>query len=416
MAASRHHGITTNEFTQGVRSISDISTAIIGMVCTADDADREYFPLNTPVFYTSAYDVLGKAGTQGTLAKSLDAIVDQADAQIVIVRVPHNTNVDTLRANIIGTATGNTYTGIKALRRAKAITGFTPKILGVPELDSQSVVTELLGVAQATCAFVYASAGGAANISDVAAYRRNFGQRELMLIDNDFLAFNPLNTSKFNGSTAFNGSQPFQVANQPAATIARVLGARAKLDQQIGWHKSISNTEINGVEGIKYARSHDILDKNCDSNTINNHDVTTLVRDNGFRIWGNRTCSSDPMMAFEVAVRSAQIIQETIASAFLWAMDKPMHPSLIEDILMAINAKLAEYVNKGYILGARVFLDRKLNTPQTVQAGQFTFSYEWTYVPPLENMIFNQHNTDTFFVNLVDKVIQFANNFKPTTV
>ena len=298
MAASRHHGITTNEFTQGVRSISDISTAIIGMVCTADDADREYFPLNTPVFYTSAYDVLGKAGTQGTLAKSLDAIVDQADAQIVIVRVPHNTNVDTLRANIIGTATGNTYTGIKALRRAKAITGFTPKILGVPELDSQSVVTELLGVAQATRAFVYASAGGAANISDVAAYRRNFGQRELMLIDNDFLAFNPLNTSKFNGSTAFNGSQPFQVASQPAATIARVLGARAKLDQQIGWHKSISNTEINGVEGIKYARSHDILDKNCDSNTINNHDVTTLVRDNGFRIWGNRTCSSDPSAAF----------------------------------------------------------------------------------------------------------------------
>ena len=250
MAASRHHGITTNEFTQGVRSISDISTAIIGMVCTADDADREYFPLNTPVFYTSAYDVLGKAGTQGTLAKSLDAIVDQADAQIVIVRVPHNTNVDTLRANIIGTATGNTYTGIKALRRAKAITGFTPKILGVPELDSQSVVTELLGVAQATRAFVYASAGGAANISDVAAYRRNFGQRELMLIDNDFLAFNPLNTSKFNGSTAFNGSQPFQVANQPAATIARVLGARAKLDQQIGWHKSISNTEIN--DGTEY--------------------------------------------------------------------------------------------------------------------------------------------------------------------
>ena len=131
MAASRHHGITTNEFTQGVRSISDISTAIIGMVCTADDADREYFPLNTPVFYTSAYDVLGKAGTQGTLAKSLDAIVDLADAQIVIVRVPHNTNVDTLRANIIGTATGNTYTGIKALRRAKSISGFTPKIFGV---------------------------------------------------------------------------------------------------------------------------------------------------------------------------------------------------------------------------------------------------------------------------------------------
>lgn len=36
--ANRHHGITANEYTEGVRSISDISTAIIGMVCTAEDA------------------------------------------------------------------------------------------------------------------------------------------------------------------------------------------------------------------------------------------------------------------------------------------------------------------------------------------------------------------------------------------
>ena len=399
MTASRHHGITANEFTHGVRAISDISTAIIGMVCTADDADNTVFPLNTPIFHTSAYNVLGKAGEKGTLAKSLDAIVDQADAQIVIVRVPESDNADTLKANVIGSATGGNYTGLKALRRAKAITGQTPKILGVPEMDSQDVVTELVGLAQATRAFVYASAGGAENISEVTSYRQNFGQRELMLIDNDFLAFDT--TAK---------------TNKPAATIARVLGARAKLDTQIGWHKSISNTEINGVSALKYGRTFDLLDKNCDANTLNNSEVTTLIRENGFRVWGNRTCSSDPMLAFEVAVRSAQIIQETIASAFLWAMDKPMHPSLIEDIIMGINAKLAEYVNKGYILGARVFLDKGKVTPQAIQAGQFAFDYEWTYVPPLENMVFNQHNTDTFFVNLVDKVISFASNLKATTI
>ena len=233
----------------------------------------------------------------------------------------------------------------------------------------------------------------------MASYRENFGARELMLVDNDFLGFDPVAKKDIS-----------------ACTIARILGARAKLDSQIGWHKSISNTAINGVTGLKYARSFDLLDKNCDANTLNNADVTTLIREDGFRVWGNRTCASDPMMAFEVATRSAQIIQETIASAFLWAMDKPMHPSLIEDIVMGINAKLAEYVHKGYILGARVFIDRTKNTSQTVQAGQFTFSYEWTYVPPLENMVFEQHNTDTFFVNLVDKVISFASSLKATTV
>lgn len=397
--ANRHHGITANEYTEGVRSISDISTAIIGMVCTAEDADAKVFPLNTPIFATSAYDLLAKAGTKGTLAKSLDAIVDQADAQVVIVRVNDSKNTEELKANVIGTAEGGNYTGLKALRRAKAVTGFTPKILGVPELDSQDVLTELVGVAQATRAFAYGSAGGNPDITEVGNYRKNFGQRELMLIDNEFMAFDPA-TKK----------------TETAATIARVLGARAKLDKNVGWHKSISNTEINGVSGLKFARSFDLLDKNCDANTLNNKDVTTLIREDGFRVWGNRTCTNDSMMAFEVATRTAQIIQETIASAFMWALDKPMHPSLMEDIIMAINAKLAQYVNKGYILGARVFIDKTLNTSETVQAGQFTISYEFTWVPPLENMVFNQHVTDTFFVNLVDKVITFANTLKPTTV
>ena len=397
--ANRHHGITANEYTEGVRSISDISTAIIGMVCTAEDADAKAFPLNTPIFATSAYDLLAKAGTKGTLAKSLDAIVDQADAQVVIVRVAESKNAEEQKANIIGTAEGGKYTGLKALRRAKAVTGYTPKILGVPELDSQDVLTELVGIAQATRAFAYGSAGGNPDTTEVGNYRKNFGQRELMLIDNEFMAFDP--TTK---------------KTETAATIARILGARAKLDKNVGWHKSISNTEINGVSGLKYARSFDLLDKNCDANTLNNKDVTTLIREDGFRVWGNRTCTNDSMMAFEVATRTAQIIQETIASAFMWALDKPMHPSLMEDIIMAINAKLAQYVNKGYILGARVFIDKTLNTSETVQAGQFTISYEFTWVPPLENMVFNQHVTDTFFVNLVDKVITFANTLKPTTV
>lgn len=397
--ANRHHGITANEYTEGVRSISDISTAIIGMVCTAEDADAKVFPLNTPIFATSAYDLLAKAGTKGTLAKSLDAIVDQADAQVVIVRVAESKNAEEQKANVIGTAEGGNYTGLKALRRAKAVTGYTPKILGCPELDSQDVLTELVGVAQATRAFAYGSAGGNPDITEVGNYRKNFGQRELMLIDNEFMAFDT--TTK---------------KTETAATIARVLGARAKLDKNVGWHKSISNTEINGVSGLKFARSFDLLDKNCDANTLNNKDVTTLIREDGFRVWGNRTCTNDSMMAFEVATRTAQIIQETIASAFMWALDKPMHPSLMEDIIMAINAKLAQYVNKGYILGARVFIDKTLNTSETVQAGQFTISYEFTWVPPLENMVFNQHVTDTFFVNLVDKVITFANTLKPTTV
>jgi hypothetical protein len=45
--ADYHHGVRVVEINDGTRVISTVSTAIIGMVCTAEDADAATFPLNT---------------------------------------------------------------------------------------------------------------------------------------------------------------------------------------------------------------------------------------------------------------------------------------------------------------------------------------------------------------------------------
>ncbi len=396
--ADRHHGVTSKEFTEGVRPISDIATNVIGLVAVADDADAAAFPLDTPVYIGSTYDAMAKAGTKGNLAKVLDGISDQADCRAIVVRVKDNTNADQLKAAIIGSAEGGKFTGLKALRRAGAVTGIKPKILGVPDYDSQEVAAELVSVAQALNAFCYASAGGADDIAEVASYRENFSQREIMLIDNDFLAFDTTT------------GKPVK------STIERILGVRAKTDQQIGWHKSLSNCEINGVIGLDKPRTFDLLNKNCDANTLNNSDITTLIRDGGFFPWGNRTCAQDPMYAFEVATRSAQIVKETIATSYRWAIDKPMHPSLLRDIGFGINAKLAEYVRRGYLLGGRVYVEAALNNKERVGNGIFRFDYEFTPVPPLENLELAQHVTDSFIVNLVDKTVKFASDYQTVTV
>ncbi|TKU26705.1 phage tail protein, partial [Citrobacter sp. wls758] len=57
----------------GTRSLTTVSTAIVGMVCTGDDADASVFPLNKPVLLTDVLEASGKAGESGTLARSLDA-------------------------------------------------------------------------------------------------------------------------------------------------------------------------------------------------------------------------------------------------------------------------------------------------------------------------------------------------------
>lgn len=385
------HGVTANEFSKGVRPISEISTAIIGMVCTADDADPAVFPPDTPVFFTSAYDALEKAGKKGTLSRALDAVIDQTDAQIVIVRVAENEESEQQKAEIIK--------GVQALRQSQAQTGFVPKILGVPEHDSQDVAAELAAVAETLNAFAYVSCNGAEEVTAAVQYKSAFGNRDIMLIDNDFTAFNPKTKQ-----------------NETACTIARILGARAKLDKTYGWHKSISNTVINGVSGLQHPRSYGLLNADSDANTLNNANITTLIRDNGFRVWGNRTCSADPVWAFEPTVRASKIIRETIASQFLWAMDLPMHPTLMADIMMGINAKLSEYVAQGRLLGAQVFFDPKKLEKSRVANGIFAFDYEFTVPPPLENIELNQHVSDRFIVNLVERVVEFGSSVKPATV
>jgi len=80
---SYHHGVTLIHVAQGPRSIRDAKSSVIGMVCTADDADAAVFPLNTPVLVDSV-DYLTSAGTTGTTAAStrpFAPILPEADPQ-----------------------------------------------------------------------------------------------------------------------------------------------------------------------------------------------------------------------------------------------------------------------------------------------------------------------------------------------
>jgi hypothetical protein len=44
-----------------------------------------------------------------------------------------------------------------------------------------------------------------------------------------------------------------------AYATARALGLRAKIDEQTGWHKSLSNVGVNGVTGIFFRNAGDAV-------------------------------------------------------------------------------------------------------------------------------------------------------------
>ncbi|NWA44254.1 phage tail sheath protein [Pseudomonas reactans] len=389
-----HHGVQVVEINDGTRVISTVSTAIIGMVCTANDADATLFPLNTPVLITDVIAAQGKAGKKGTLAASLAAIADQCNPVTVVVRVAESENKDLAEAqaetvsNIIGGADENgKYTGLKALLTAEAVTGVKPRILGVPALDSLDVATALASVCQSLRAFGYISAWGCRTISDAIKYRDNFSQRELMLIWPDFLAWD----------TTAN-------ASQKAYATARALGLRAKIDQETGWHKTLSNVGVNGVSGIDASVFWDLQASGTDADLLNEAGVTTLVRKDGFRFWGNRTCADDPLFLFENYTRTAQVLADTMAEAHMWAVDKPVTPTLIRDIVDGINAKFRELKSNGYIIDGTCWFDPASNGKETLKAGKLYIDYDYTPVPPLESLILRQRITDTYLVSLAASV------------
>lgn len=57
-----HHGVKVLEISEGTRPIRTVSTAVIGLIATASDADADFYPENQPVLVTNVQAAIGKAG------------------------------------------------------------------------------------------------------------------------------------------------------------------------------------------------------------------------------------------------------------------------------------------------------------------------------------------------------------------
>lgn len=388
MADSYHHGLRVVEINEGTRPIRTIATAVQGLIATAEDADATVFPLNTPVLITNTQAAVAKAGINGTLKTALQAMANQANSICVVVRVAAAEDEAAQTANVIGTvdATGK-YTGAKALLLAKAKLGVQPRIIGAPGLDTQAVATELATIAKKLRAFAYVYAWGCKTKEEVVAYRDAFAAREIMVIWPNFVAFNV--------DTA-------QTETVPAVAVA--MGLRAKIDNEIGWHKTLSNVAVNGVTGIDADVTWDLQDPATDAGYLNSNEITTLIQHDGFRFWGSRTCSDDPLFAFENYTRTAQIMADTIAEAHMWAIDKPMHGSLVNDMLEGIKAKQREWTRLGYLMGGDAWYDPELNSKDTLKAGKLYIDYDYTPVPPLEDLTFRQRITDSYLADFASTI------------
>ncbi|ACS51163.1 phage tail sheath subtilisin-like domain-containing protein [Bartonella grahamii] len=390
MATGFLHSVEVVEVDDGTRPLRAVQSAVIGIVGTAPDADEQAFPLNTPVLVTGSLSQaakLDKTGKrQGTLPNALDLIFKQVGAIVVVVRVNEGDNENATLTNILGGVNANgAYEGVHAFIGAQSIVGQTPRILIAPGFTHQRpssvnieengtgatanpVAAELIGIAERLRAIVVLDAPNTTDEASLAA-AKDFDSKRAIIVD-PFVKVN----------------RDGKIVEQPAS--AAVAGVIAKTDFTHGFWHSPSNKVINGIIGTARPIDFSIGDRSSRANLLNEQNITTIIRENGYRLWGNRTLSSDTKFAFLSVVRTADMINDAILRGHLWAVDRNIKKTYMHDVSESVNAYLRDLKAQGAILGGRCTPDPELNTASAIEGGRVYFNVEFTPTTPAEHITF----------------------------
>ena len=398
------HGVEVIEINDGARPIQTVKSSVIGLVGTAPQG-----PVNTPTLIlgsrAKAAEIFGEnndANKDYTIPKALDGIFDQAGAMVVVINVADPANpahlttgildpANIIDADVVGGVDGATgqYKGVHALLSANTELAVTPRILIAPNFthdmpsgNANPVVSELLGIAENLRAIIIADLPNT-NDTDAIDYVGDFGSARVFAVYPWVKVLDSLGV----------------IVEEPSS--ARVAGLIVKSDNDRGFWWSPSNLVINGIVGISKPIDFVLGDINSKANYLNENNITTIIQESGFRLWGNRTLSADPKWAFLQARRTADMINDSLLKAHLWAVDRNITKTYIEDVLEGVNNYLRYLKNIGAIIGGTAFADPELNTPDQIAQGKVTFEFDFTPPYPAEHIIFRSRMTDDYLSEIV---------------
>ncbi|MFP3030049.1 MAG: phage tail sheath family protein, partial [Wolbachia sp.] len=263
---------------------------------------------------------------------------------------------------------------------SESIVHVAPRILIAPQFTHQlpesenpknPVVAALIGVAEKLRSIIVAD-GPNTNDEEAIKWRKSIGSSRIYVVDPWVKVF-------IEGKEEILPSSPF------------VAGLIAKVDSEQGFWHSPSNKEINGIVGTSRPIDFSLGYANCRANHLNENEVTTIIHQNGYRLWGNRTCSNDSKWAFLSVRRTADLINDSLLRAHLWAVDRNITKTYIDDVIEGVNSYLANLKAQGAIISGKCYATPELNTPANIASGKVYFDFEFTPPYPAEQITFRSH-------------------------
>ncbi|WP_339433080.1 phage tail sheath family protein [Pseudomonas sp. EA_65y_Pfl2_P78] len=382
------HGVTTTEIKTGARTISLPSSSIIGL---CDTFTPGVLGGGTALagelkLITTEREAIAAFGPDSAITKACQAIYVKAKAVIVAIGVPKLEDAALQTSAIIGgvLASGQ-RTGLQALIDGKSLFNAQPRLLIAPgHTATQAVATAIDSVAQKLRAIGIIDGPGTTDEAAM-AYADNFGSRNLYMVDPGVKYWDTVTSS---------------TVDAPGSAWA--AGLFAWTDAEYGFWASPSNKELTGITGTGRAVEYLDGDETCRANLLNNANITTIIRDDGYRLWGNRTLSSDPKWAFVTRVRTLFILMDAVQAGHKWAVDRSITKTYVSDVTNGLNAFMGDLKAQGAIINFEVFPDTELNTASQIAQGKVYWRIRFTDVPPAENPNFLFEVTDQWMTEVLE--------------
>lgn len=378
------HGVTVTLVDTGARPIAIPSSSIIGMVGLFTPAEGLTAP-NDPVMLTSYREAVACFGADAPITQAAKAIYEQARAVIVAVGIPASEDAAALTSAVIGgvTITGQ-RTGLQALLDGKSRFNAQPRLLIAPGFSSTQAVATAMDALAGKLRAIAIVEGPDTDDEAALAYAANFGSKRIYMVDP--------------GVKHWDTTANAEVVAPNSAVVA---GLFAQTDSLYGFWASPSNKEIVGITGT--TRPIEFLDGDdtCRANLLNAANITTIIRDGGFRLWGNRTLSADPKWAFVTRVRTLDIVMDAILYGHKWAVDRSITRTYVEDVTNGLEAFMRDLRTAGAIINFEVYPDPELNTASQLEQGRVYWNIRFTDVPPAENPQFRVEVTNQWITEVL---------------
>lgn len=169
-----------------------------------------------------------------------------------------------------------------------------------------------------------------------------------------------------------------------------LAGVMSRTDNVLGFWYSPSNKNILGIEDLERPIPYIAFSSpNSMANYLNEMKLVTAIHYEGYKVWGNRSATTDSAWHYISVRRQFDIIEDSIEIGTLHLLDRPINKAFFEDLQDSVQAFLNSLIGRQAIIHGKIMVLPEDNPPAQIANGQVMARIDITPTYPAERITYN---------------------------